>query len=142
MVACGRGEDGWGTGKLSELMCVHRVALIAQLVRNPPAMRETLVRFLGREDPLEKGQAAPCSILGLPLWVSWQRFCLQCGRPGFDPWVGESPWRRERLPTPVSWPGESHGLCSSGGRKESATPERLSLHCVPHREAGDGFNNV
>ena len=27
--------------------------------------------------------------------------CLQCGRPGFDPWVGKSPWRRERLPTPV-----------------------------------------
>ena len=23
------------------------------------------------------------------------------GRPGFDPWVGKIPWRRERLPTPV-----------------------------------------
>ena len=31
------------------------VSLIAQLVKNPPAMRETLVWFLGREDPLEKG---------------------------------------------------------------------------------------
>ena len=29
--------------------------LIAQLVKNPPAMQETPVRFLGREDPLEKG---------------------------------------------------------------------------------------
>ena len=28
---------------------------IAQLVKNPPAMQETLVRFLGLEDPLEKG---------------------------------------------------------------------------------------
>ena len=28
---------------------------IAQLVKNPPAMQETLVRFLGREGPLEKG---------------------------------------------------------------------------------------
>ena len=27
--------------------------------------------------------------------------CLQCRRPGFDPWVGKIPWRRERLPTPV-----------------------------------------
>ena len=27
---------------------------------------------------------------------------LQCGRPGFDPWVMKSPWRREWLPTPVS----------------------------------------
>ena len=39
------------------------------------------------------------------------RICLQCGRPGFDPWVGKIPWRRERLPTPVFWPGEFHGLC-------------------------------
>ena len=30
-------------------------SLIAQLVKNPPAMQETLVEFLGREDPLEKG---------------------------------------------------------------------------------------
>ena len=27
---------------------------VAQLVKNPPAMQETLVRFLGREDPLEE----------------------------------------------------------------------------------------
>ena len=29
---------------------------------------------------------------------------------GFDPWVGKIPWRKERLPTPVFWPGEFHGL--------------------------------
>ena len=28
---------------------------------------------------------------------------------GIDPWVGKIPWRRERLPTPVLLPGESHG---------------------------------
>ena len=27
---------------------------------------------------------------------------LQCGRPGFDPWVWKIPWKRERLPTPSS----------------------------------------
>ena len=32
-----------------------RASLIAQLVKNPCAMQETLVRFLGQEDPLEKG---------------------------------------------------------------------------------------
>ena len=41
------------------------------------------------------------SIRGLPWWLSWQRIHLRCGRPGFDPWVGTIPWRRERLPTPV-----------------------------------------
>ena len=30
-------------------------SLIARLVKNPPVMLETLVRFLGREDLLEKG---------------------------------------------------------------------------------------
>ena len=47
-----------------------------------------------------------------PLWLSWERIQLQCGRPGFDPWVGKIPWTSKRLPTPVFWPGESHGLYS------------------------------
>ena len=45
--------------------------LIAQLVKNPPAMQETPVLFLGREDPLEKGYTIHSSILGLPLWLNW-----------------------------------------------------------------------
>ena len=35
----------------------------AQLVKNPPAMRETWVQSLGWEDSLEKGKAAHSSIL-------------------------------------------------------------------------------
>ena len=31
------------------------VSLVAQLVKNLPAIQETVVLFLGREDPLEKG---------------------------------------------------------------------------------------
>ena len=46
-------------------------SLVSHLVKNPPAMQETLVWFLGREDPLEKGQATHSSILGLPWWLSW-----------------------------------------------------------------------
>ena len=48
-----------------------RASLIAQLVKNLPAMQESLVPFLGREDPLEKGWATHSTILGLPLWLSW-----------------------------------------------------------------------
>ena len=65
--------------------------------------------------------------VGLPLWLSWWRIHLQCGRPGFDPWVGKIPWRRERLPSPVFWPGEFHGLYSPLGCKESDPTEKLSL---------------
>ena len=46
-------------------------SLLAQLVKNPPAMQETMVRFLGQEDLLEKGRATHSSILGLPWWLSW-----------------------------------------------------------------------
>ena len=33
----------------------RRVSQVAQLVKNPPAMQETLVQFLVQKDPLEKG---------------------------------------------------------------------------------------
>ena len=42
--------------------------LIAQLVKNLPAMQETLLQSLGQEDLLEKGQATHSSIFGLSLW--------------------------------------------------------------------------
>ena len=38
-----------------ELLPASRASLIAQLVKNSPAMQETLVRFLDWEDALEKG---------------------------------------------------------------------------------------
>ena len=37
--------------------------MIAQLVKNLPAVHETLVRFPGQEDPLEKGKVTHSSIL-------------------------------------------------------------------------------
>ena len=79
--------------------------------------------------------------IGYPLRYSWAslvaqlvRICLQCGRSGFDPWVGKIPWRRERLPTPVFWPREFHGLYGPWGRKELDMTERLSLHFRRHIE--------
>ena len=47
--------------------------LMAQLVKNLPAVQETLVQFLGQEDPLEKRQATHFSILGLPWWLRCRR---------------------------------------------------------------------
>ena len=41
----------------------YGASLVAQLVKNPPAMWETWVRSLGWEDPLEKGKATHSSIL-------------------------------------------------------------------------------
>ena len=51
-------------GDLVELAGLHRLAsLVAQRLKRLPAMRETWVRSLGREDPLEKEVATHSSIL-------------------------------------------------------------------------------
>ena len=46
-------------------------SLVAQLVKNLSVVRETWVRSLGWEDPLEKREATHSSILGLLCWLSW-----------------------------------------------------------------------
>ena len=66
---CGGREEGGkskgkGTGVYLEL--IHAgvwASLVAQLVKNPPAMWETHVRSLGQEDLLQKGTATHSSIL-------------------------------------------------------------------------------
>ena len=59
--------------------------------------------------------------------------CLQCRRPGFDPWVRKIPRRKKWQPTPVLLPGKSHGQrslvsYSPRGGRESDTVERLHFH--------------
>ena len=51
-----------------ELAEDYGASLVAQTVKNLPAMKETRVRSLGGKDPLEKGMATPSSILawGIP----------------------------------------------------------------------------
>ena len=73
----------------------------------------------GRGCPLQHSQASLVAQLvkNLPsMWETW-----------FNSWVGKIPWRMERLPTAVFWPGEFHGLYSLWGHKESDTTEELSL---------------
>ena len=48
------------------------VSLVAQMVKNLPAVQETWVRFLGWEEPLEKGMAIHSSILAWKIpWTVW-----------------------------------------------------------------------
>ena len=57
----------------------------------------------------------------LPWCLSWLQICLQCRRPGFDPWVRKIPWRRKWQPTLVFLPGEFHGQRSLHGVTKSRT---------------------
>ena len=100
-----------------------RVSLVAQLLKNPPAMKKTPVGFLGREDPLGKAQTTHSSILGLP----WRRVLQIVKNPqyrssGFDPWVGKIPWRRAWQPTLVFLPGE---WIEEPGRLQSMGSQRV-----------------
>ena len=57
-------------------------SLVAQLVKNPPATRETWVQSLGWEDPLEKGKGTHFSILA---WrVPWTAQSMGSQRVGHD----------------------------------------------------------
>ena len=50
-----------------------------------------------------------CHVTFTSLVVQTVSVCLQCARPGFDPWVGKILWRRQWHPTPVLLPGKCHG---------------------------------
>ena len=60
------------------ILMVKSAFLVAQLVKNPPAVRETWVRSLGWEDPLEKEKATHSSIL------AWTVQAMGSQRVGHD----------------------------------------------------------
>ena len=61
--------------------CFIWASLVAQLVKNLPAMPETWVRFLGRKDPLEKGTATHSSILAWRIpWIICPWGCKELDR--------------------------------------------------------------
>ena len=51
------------SGQYKLLLQPHSTVLVAQLVKNPPAMQETWVQSLGGEDPMEEGMVTHASIL-------------------------------------------------------------------------------
>ena len=104
-----------------EANTVEMGSLIDQLVKNPPAMQEAPVRFLGQEDLLEKGQATHSSILGFPCGLAGKESACNMEDLGLIPGLGRSPGVREQLPTPVFWPGELHYTVQ--GVAESDTTE-------------------
>ena len=73
---------------------------MAQMVKNPPVMRETWVRSLGQEDPLEKGMATHSSILAWRLpWTE---------EPGGLQSMGSQRVRHNSAPIGFNW-----GACTS-----------------------------
>ena len=79
--------------------------------------------FPSKESPCNAGDPgstpgsgrSPAEGIGYPLQYSWASLVAQLVKnlPAMrETWVEKIPWRRERLPTPVFWPTEFHGLYS------------------------------
>ena len=77
-------------------------SLVAQLVKNPPAMQETLVRVLSWEDSLEKGQATHSSILGFPVGSADKEIACYVEDLGLIPGLERSPGEKKGYPLQYS----------------------------------------
>ena len=84
----------------------------------------------GRESKRRLQSPSLCCLLCLPVTCNWASLIAQLVKnlpAEQETWVQslgwEDPWRRERLPSPVFWPGEFHGLYSPWGCKESDSTE-------------------
>ena len=111
---------------------------VAQLVKNLPAMQETLVQFLGQEDPLEKDRLPTPIFLGFPGGSDGKESAGNMGDLGLIPGLGRSPGGGYGNPLQYSCLKNRHGQRSLAGYnpwgcKESGTAERLSTaqhkHC-------------
>ena len=65
--------------------------LVAQLVKNPPAMQKTWVQSLGWKDSLEKGKATHSSIFGLPCGSAGKESTCNAEDLGSVPRLGRVP---------------------------------------------------
>ena len=81
---------------------------MAQLVKNPPAIQETLLQFLGQEDLLEKGKAAHSSILGLPCGSAGKESACNVSDLDSIPGLGRSP--REGAGYPLQYSGLENSM--------------------------------
>ena len=86
-------------------------------------MQETLVRFLGWEDLLQKARLSTPVFLGFPGGSAGKESACNVGDLLSTPELGQSPGEGNWLPTPGFWPGKFHGLYSPWGCKELDTTE-------------------
>ena len=119
-VSCGLSHGTWAS---LVSLCVCEFFLLkghwVDWIRaNPNSLIFNLISFVKTLSPNRAYQVA-----------QMVKICVQCRRPGFYPWVGKNPWRRAWQPTPVFFPGKSHGQRSLVGY--------ISPNIVTSRDTGD-----
>ena len=76
-------------------------------------------------------------LMGFPCGSAGKESTCNAGDVGSIPGLGRTLERGERLPTPVFWPREFHGLYSPWGRKELNMTKQLSLALMGNRKRND-----
>ena len=84
------------------LLIIHGLPWISQLVKNPPAMQETPVQFLGQEDPPEKGKATTPVFLDFSCGSIGKESACNTGDLGWIPGLGKSPGEGKGCPLQYS----------------------------------------
>ena len=129
----GRGGSGWGTHvnpwlihinvwqKPLQYCKVISLQLKKKKKKNPPAMQETPVQFLGWEDPLEKGRWPTPICLGFPCGSAGKESACNVGDLGSIPGLGRSPGEGKGYPLQYSGLENSmdcivHGVAKSQTR--------------------------
>ena len=106
-------------------------SLIAQLVKNPPAVQETWFDSWVRKIPWRRDRLPTPLFLGFPCGSAGKDSTRSVG--DLETWVWKNPWRRERLTTTAFWPREFHRLYSPWGHKESDMTFTFILEGPQHR---------
>ena len=106
-------------------------SLVAQLVKNLPEMQETLVWFLGREDPLERDRLPTPVFWDFPGGSVGKESTCNRGNLGLIPGLERSP--EEGNSYTVFWPGKFHRLYSPVSQfSRSVVSNSLQPHGLHH----------
>ena len=110
---------------------------MAQLVKNPPAVQETLVPSLGWEDPLEKGSLPAPVFLGFTGGSAGKESAYKAGDLDSIPGLGRSPGGRHATHSSIfawrtlmdrrTWWATAHGITESDMTKQLSTQHILSI---------------
>ena len=87
---------------------------VTQLPETPPSLQNHNLQKKSPHVPkflVKNNFPSPVNEQGPPSWLSGKESACSAADTGngFDPWVGQVPWRRAWRPAPVFLPGESHG---------------------------------
>ena len=129
-------QVGWSRTAQDFITLLRKASPIAQLVKYLSAMQETLVRFLGQEDLLEKGYLPSLVFLGFSCGSAGKESNCNVGHLGLTLGLGGSPGEGKGYP--LQYSGLENSIdCIAYGVAKSWT--RLNDFCF-HSEWHNGYN--